>query len=380
MDRRVKVLFIPDWYPPKSNLWAAHGTFCREHVHAAARFDDVAVLVFTMTRTRWPFWRVERIDDNGVPTWYVTTGRSPIPGTSPPILHYYFRRAVRLVVREWGKPEVIHTQDSIAYRAMKHTADLGAPYVISQHWTAFLRREIPSFLIPEFRSAFARAYRVLPTSYRAEDDYAHYDIQASVRWLPNALNADIFTPDPPGPREPWLLHVSGFSAQKRVPDILRAFAIVHRQCPDAVLHFVGDSAARPMMEAEAARLLPAHAYRFHGFLPKPQLADLMRRSSGFVFPSAFETFGCVLMEAMACGCPVLTTRAGGIPAVVREDEHEGLLVEVGDIEAIAAGMISLLDGTHGIDAEQVSRTVRARFSHDAVGSILHQEHLGAAGG
>ena len=96
-----------------------------------------------------------------------------------------------------------------------------------------------------------------------------------------------------------------------------------------------------------------------------------------MFPSSYESFGCVLMEAMACECPVLTTRVGGIPSVVQEGE--GLFIEVGDIDAIAAGMVKLIDGTHGLDMKKISLDVRERFSREAVGKILHEAHLEAVG-
>jgi len=231
-------------------------------------------------------------------------------------------------------------------------------------------------MIRQFRWAFSQAHRVLPANQNAAQDYDYYDIEASVHWLPNALDTRIFKPEPPLRREPWLLHASGFAPQKRFPDILSSFAIVVKRRPDAVLQIAGDGIGRPEMESLARELLSNASFRFHGFLSKSQLAELMRRSRGFIFPSEFETFGCVLMEAMACGCPVLTTRVGGIPAVVRESE--GLFVEVGDIDAIAKGMLHLLEGTHGVDVEHVSRETRARFSREAVGRILHEEHLAAA--
>lgn len=77
------------------------------------------------------------------------------------------------------------------------------------------------------------------------------------------------------------------------------------------------------------------------------------------------------MEAMACGCPVLTTRVGGIPAVVRNGE--GLFVDVGDIAAIADGMKSMLRGEHGLDTERISTTAVERFSREVVGIPLQKE-------
>jgi glycosyltransferase involved in cell wall biosynthesis len=102
----------------------------------------------------------------------------------------------------------------------------------------------------------------------------------------------------------------------------------------------------------------------------------MHRVCGLLLPSDAESFGCVLMEAMACECPVLTTRVGGIPAVVREGE--GLFVEVGNIDQIAEAMQRLLNGTHGLDLHRISRKTRERFNLATVGRLLHEEHCRAA--
>ncbi len=98
----------------------------------------------------------------------------------------------------------------------------------------------------------------------------------------------------------------------------------------------------------------------------------MRESSGFVLPSEAENIPCVLIEAIACACPVFTTRIGGITALV--GENEGILVEVGNIDQIADGMYRLLDGTHGFDTKRISREVQAQYNHTDVGRILHEEY------
>jgi glycosyltransferase involved in cell wall biosynthesis len=258
---------------------------------------------------------------------------------------------------------------------MKAAQHLGIPFVISQHWTGFMRGKPGKRTVQRYQWAFANAARVLPANQFAAEDYASYGIKASLTWLPNALNTEVFYPSCQLDRQPWLLHVSGFTPQKRFPDVIGAFVRALIRHPNAVLHVAGDGPERKKMEALSARELPTGSFCFHGFLAKPDLADLMRRCAGFVLPSEAETFGCVLMEAMACGCPVLTTRVGGIPAVVREGE--GLFVEVGNIDEIAQGMIRLLNGSHRLDLKRISDQIRARFSYRAVGRIIHEEHLSA---
>jgi glycosyltransferase involved in cell wall biosynthesis len=373
---RVRVLFVPEWYP-RDGLKQVSGTFCREHVLAAAVFDDVAVLAYTAREEKWPTLNWKRVNDSGIPTFYATHGCSPIPHTTQPFFYMHFWRALRRAIREWGRPDVIHTQDRYAYTVIKATEGLNIPCVISQHWGGFMRRELDDKAVRRFRWAFARASRVLPANKFYPSDYDHYGFKANTAWLPNTIDTKVFCASPQTARKPWLLHASGFTPEKRFPDIIAAFSRVSRLRPGSVLHVAGDGPNRAAMEALATRELPPESFVFHGFISKPELAALMRQASGFVFPSQAETFGCVLMEAMACGCPVMTTRVGGIPGVVHEGE--GLFVEVGNIDQISEDMILLLDHTHGLHIERISKEVHTRFSHEAVGRVLHQEHLKAAG-
>src|SRR6188768_551100 len=107
-NRRVRVLFIPEWYPSKDGSNAVAGTFCREHVRAAALYDDVAVLVYSSRSERWPTLSWESVDDCGVHTFYATYGHSPIPHTTLPFFYIHLPRAIRRAIEEWGRPDVIH--------------------------------------------------------------------------------------------------------------------------------------------------------------------------------------------------------------------------------------------------------------------------------
>jgi glycogen synthase len=369
-ERRLKVLFVPAWYPNEEHkFW---GTFCREHAHAASLYENVAVLSFSSRLQRWPTMHWAETDDQGIPTFYATYGHSPVPKTTLPFFLLHLRRALRRVIQKWGKPDIIHTQDTHAYYVMKAARHLGIPVVMSQHWTGFMERSIGAKTLRLYKDAFVCAARVFPDNKFADIHYCHYGLSARVTWLPNTISTEIFWATPDATRKPWLLHASGLNYQKRFPDIVRAFARVRRDRPTAMLQVVGEGSDRKECEELARRELPAGSFHFHGFLKKSKLADLMRQSAGFVLPSEAENLPCVLIEALACACPVLTTRVGGITALV--SEKEGVLVDVGNIDQIADGMCRLLDGTHGFDMDRTSREVRAQYSHEAVGRLLHVEY------
>jgi glycosyltransferase involved in cell wall biosynthesis len=314
------------------------------------------------------------INDEGVPTFYVSYGMSPIPRTTIPFFYLHLRRAFFRILRQWGRPDVIHTQDGYGYQVLRAFKSFKIPVVISQHSTAFMERTVNPSTLRRAKWAFSQAVRVFPANKFAQQDYEPYGLHPRITWLPNALDTQVFYPSDER-KEPWLLHASGFTEVKRFPDIVKAFRKVRLRRPNAMLKVVGDGARREAMETFAVQELPAGSFQFYGSLSKPDLAALMRRASGFVFASEAETFGCVLMEAMACGCPVLTTRIGGIPAVVRTGE--GLFFDVGDINEMATSMCALLDGCHELDMGRISQATRERFALKTVGRILHEAHVSA---
>lgn len=374
-DRRLRVLFVPYWYPPRKGQDSVSGAFVREHVMAASLHDDVRVLAFRTKERSAGRYSMDSYVDEGVRTFDAAAPYDDSGILSKLNLKLNWLRSLLFSIRGWGRPDLIHCQDMSSFYAGRTARLMGIPYVVSTHWTGFMKHTVTPGMALNFRKSLGRARIVLASKMDAEADLKEYGIEATVKWLPNAFDPDVFFMGNEPVDKPWLLHVSGFSDQKRLPDIITAFARVLETRPDAFLHFVGDGPDRSGMEHLAAEKLKKNSYRFHGFLAKEKVAYLMRNCRGFVFPSSAETFGCVLMEAMACGCPVVTTSVGGIPAVVRKDE--GILVDVGDSDAIAGGMISCLTGDHGLDLAAIATGIRDRFSRIVVGRIIHDTHIEA---
>ena len=126
-----------------------------------------------------------------------------------------------------------------------------------------------------------------------------------------------------GPARPAvLLHASNFRALKRVGDAVTALAEVIRSRP-AVLVLVGDGPERAGVEALAASLGLRRTLAFLG--EQPDLGPIFSQADLFLLPSEQESFGLAALEALASGVPVVASRVGGLPEVVR-DGATGLLV------------------------------------------------------
>lgn len=165
------------------------------------------------------------------------------------------------------------------------------------------------------------------------------------------------------PNERLVIHVSNMRPVKRLNDIIRAFAHLQRAVP-ARLVLVGEGPDRPEAERLACELEIFDRVIFAGNMAHVEnalaVADL------FLMASEVESFGLAALEAMACEVPVVGTRIGGVPEVV-EDGETGLLVPLGDVDALAEAGIRLLADPELL--AQYGRAARQRaetyFSHDA---------------
>lgn len=163
----------------------------------------------------------------------------------------------------------------------------------------------------------------------------------NVEIIPNFINAEhYYRRDNPALRrelapndEHLLMHVSNFRPVKRITDCVRAFALLRARCEQCVrLVLCGDGPEREKAERLAIELGVADDVIFPGSVPN--IADYLSVADVFLLPSETESFGLAALEAMACEVPVIATRVGGLPEVVREGET-GYLVPFGDIQAMA---------------------------------------------
>jgi len=169
-------------------------------------------------------------------------------------------------------------------------------------------------------------------------------------WTPNPVNAAyILDQSQQAPDHPWLrqkdkpviLSVGRLAHQKNFPLLLRAFARVRRSL-DARLIILGeDGPARSQLETLIQEQQLEADVSLAGFSANPW--SYMAAADVFVLPSQEEPFGLVLVEAMACGLPVIATNAiGGGPRLILEDSQYGLLLPPDDVDAMAAAILKVL--------------------------------------
>jgi len=154
--------------------------------------------------------------------------------------------------------------------------------------------------------------------------------------MQQALQHPWFTPD----AVPVILAVGRLTEQKDFATLLRAFAQIHAQ-RNARLLILGEGKLRKDLEDLANTLGIKEDVAMPGFVENP--FQYMARASVLVLSSQYEGLPGVVIQALACGCPVVSTDCPGGSREILEDGKIGALVAVGDADAMALAILSQLD-------------------------------------
>ena len=225
-------------------------------------------------------------------------------------------------------------------------------------WIAKLRgvRVIVNYRGGAAESFLARSAGIVRPTLRMADDvvvpseflrgvFARFGIAATV--VPNIVDVEHFAPAPAGaakrlPDAPHVVIARNLEPIYDIATAIKAFAVLRAARPAARLSIAGSGPERAMLGRLVDQLGLADAVTFCGTLTRDSMADLYRNATLLLNSSVVDNTPNALLEAMACGIPIVITNAGGIPYLV-QDRTTALLVEPRQPEALAKAMTQVLD-------------------------------------
>ena len=166
--------------------------------------------------------------------------------------------------------------------------------------------------------------------------------------VPLGIDAERFVPSrgrgPSANRAPYFLHIGGRNANKNQTTLLEAYARVRDQLPEHELLLAGPWSKPELawLDGEKERLGAATIHHV-GYVAEDALPSLYGNAAAFVFPSLAEGFGFPVLEAMACGAPVITSNCSSLPEVAGD---AAVLVDPRDAGALARAMIAVVRDPH----------------------------------
>lgn len=166
------------------------------------------------------------------------------------------------------------------------------------------------------------------------------------------------------PDEKVIIHISNFRKVKRIPDIIHTFAEINKQL-DAKLILVGDG---PEFQTAFELVNKLNLRKQVLFLGRQKnISDLLSISDLMLLMSERESFGLVLLEAMACEVPAIGTNVGGIPEVIVHGET-GYIVELGAVSDAANYAVQLLT-----DEEKLTNV--SKQAHVRANNVFHSQQI-----
>jgi glycosyltransferase involved in cell wall biosynthesis len=330
---------------------------------------------------------VQGIEVQRLPVW-----------TLPGELHYPFFRGLQGALTE-VRPDIVHvhtygTNHAAAARRFRRRAQV--PYVISAHyhpiWSihggwlrhrlrGFYDRSLAAPIIAEASALIVQTHEEerlirengfpLP---RVEIIPPGYTPLGDPRPEPDAFARRF------GITGPFLLFVGRLASNKGLVPLVEAFRTLAKHDPTAQLVLVGeDGGVRAEVERAVAQASLQKRVHLTGFVADEHLlVSAFREARIFVLPSEYESFGLVLLEAMAQGTPVIASRVGGIPEFV-EDELAGRLVPPQEAAPLAEALVELWDDEPGRRklGEYGRSQVVPRYTWDRVVDRLLEVYTGA---
>lgn len=385
----MNILFLTQEYPPETG-WGGIGTYTRNVAHALARMGQ---RVFVLAAAVPPD-ATYAYEEQGVHVVRVQRKKFEVP-----FVRRLWHQAMPWSKHQWEYIFSVHGELARLVREQQidviespemwaegflYSFRRLAPVVVKFHTPTYMVRQLDGM---KETFDWTMVDRVDATWVKRADGYisasadlaqrvsAHYHIpRANITVIPEAVDAVRFAPQPNGHSQTQtILYIGRLEPRKGVDTLVEAIPQIARQFPNARFVFVGAdtlvdgvSTRARLLERLRASGFAGHA-EFVGKVPNEEISKFHHASTVCVFPSDWENCAIACLEAMASGKPVIATRTGGFPEIIRANK-DGLLVPPRDAPALASALETILQNptqacAWGVNARQ---RIIENFSADVV--------------
>ena len=368
---RYKILFISSWFPNK--LEPTNGNFVQRHAEAVATRHEVEILHAIGDSEQKKIYCFEEKVVNGIKTIIVYYKKS----TNPALNFYRRMQSYKKGFLLMEKPDLVHAnilQNSMlfaVYLKQKHEI----PFVLSEHWSGFLdinRHRLSKGHIFLAKKIAKHSSYILPVSNYLLTDLRKLGINSRFQIVENVVNLDRFHIKKGRAAQIKFLHISNLISIKNPEKIIAAAVKLRIEFANFELHIGGDGEIEKLNQLIAEYNAELYIKTF-SLLTAEEVAEKMRESACFLLFSEYENFPCVLLESLASGTPVISTKVGGIPEMI--NEKNGILISKCEIELYEAMKKIVLNKTQFDTPENLHAFVDHHYSVEAISRKFDEIYL-----
>lgn len=375
MKTPMHILIIPSWYPQFSG--DIGGSFFREQAIALKKFGYSVGVIYPQIRSlrniksilKKPYGLTVE-NDEGVNTirWYTVNF---IPKNKKYNKSHWIKIALKLFetyVEQFGKPDIIHVHSMLyaGYVAQTIKIKYGIPYVVTEHSTAFARSLIPLDEISSLKQVVSNAKVCIAVSEEFSSLLNKLFETQKWTYIPNIVSDEFISFEKTLDAEEYFtfINVCFLEKKKRIDLLISSFAKAFKDNKKVRLKIGGDGILMSELKILAKELGVESQVIFLGKLSRQQVKEEMALSNAFVLSSEYETFGVVLVEALALGKPVIATKCGGPESIVTPEV--GYLISKNSEREMTNALLELHQNWNKFDSFQIRQYCLENFSEKAV--------------
>lgn len=387
--KKMHILIIPSFYPVKENN--VSGIFFKEQAMALKKRGIRVGIVYSEKRSIKKIsikgflnnhYQSKVYVEDGIVTWR-NHGWNIIPERTRLGATRWVKKTLKLVrkyINQQGKPDIIHAHCSLwaGYAAFLISKKYKIPYIITEHSSAFLNETITKWQRRFVYDSFKNASAIISVSGALAQKLYDFvsDKSREILVIPNLIDVNFFTlPEERNDSQSFnFISIGGLNDNKGFDILIKAFAYAFKGKEHIFLKIGGDGKIKNRLVQLCKELGIEKQVIFKGKISREEVRQLMWDGGAFVLASNVETFGVVLIEALATGLPVIATRSGGPEDIVNEEV--GLLAQKGDFKDLAEKMQKIYETRAVYDEKKLRLYIEKNYSEEVVTTKLIKIYKG----
>lgn len=289
-------------------------------------------------------------------------------GFKEAVIRYQWRKIESALLKRGEKIDIIYSHFLFnTFYAVTALKNIHAPIVAIEHWSDINKEPLPDAVRTLGEATYPNVDHVITVSKSLQQRLKQlFNVDAKVLYN---MVGDEFQYTPTSPHTKVRFISTGSLMYRKGFDLLiRAFSQLGLPMEKWDLTIIGEGKIRSQLQEQIDNADLHESIHLVGLKTKDEIARMLNESDVFVLPSRNENFSVAVLEALACGLPVIASICGGIRECI--DEKNGMLFEVDDVDGLAHCIQTMYDHHEEYNRSEIANDCKARFSSEVIAKQL----------
>jgi glycosyltransferase involved in cell wall biosynthesis len=364
------ILHIPSWFPELNKPYT--GNFIEKHIESIASYIPSITLRIEKTSEKNKTMKDELLSPNNrLITYYIHYKQGFISKYKSKIFtHLDYQKGANYIENKYGIPSLIHLHVALPMGgfACSFKKKWNVPLLLSEHWSVYHPEnwnKLSRLLKKKLKHVFDEIDGITTVSNHLMKSIKEIYPVKNEFVISNVCKTDIFVPELHHKSKKHIIHISTLDENaKNFKGILNAIEEIIEMRQDFVLDVISEFVKPEIIEYVHQKKMDEYVH-FLGSMPEAKVAHHLKKSDFLVLFSNYENQPCVILEAFACGKPIIATSVGGIPEIVTKER--GILVQKQDEKALKIAILEMLDTHNEYSEEDIRAYAVDNFSQEIIG-------------